>query len=105
MNFYRQACIDRPDHVWNDLKIFKYGNDLKIEQPEDNAEEQYMQPVIVDESMCQSKNTDTFRWNLSYDEIAKMRNCKPKDVIKSKVFIMHKLKWQIWLFPSGIYLY
>ena len=102
LNFYRQACIDRPDDVWNDLKVFKYGNDLKIEKMEDDEEEQYIKPIIVDESMGQSKNTDTFEWYLSDDEIKKMRNCKPKDVIQSKVFIMHKLKWQIWLLPSGI---
>eukprot|EP01084_Bolivina_argentea_P040163 74219_1 len=34
LNFYQQACVDRPDHVWNDLYVFKYRYNLRHEDEE-----------------------------------------------------------------------
>jgi len=31
-NFYKSACMDRVDHVWNDLCVFKYRYDLRREE-------------------------------------------------------------------------
>eukprot|EP01084_Bolivina_argentea_P313674 543215_1 len=38
-NFYRSACEDRPDHVWNDLNVFKYRYDLRKEDEARKEEE------------------------------------------------------------------
>ena len=38
-NFYRTACMDRPDHVWNDLNVFKYRYDLRKEDEARKEEE------------------------------------------------------------------
>ena len=37
--FYHAACVDRVDHVWNDLSVFKYRYDLRRED-EARAEEE-----------------------------------------------------------------
>ena len=109
LNFYKQACIERPQHVWNDIKVFGYGDDLEKKQEktenDDIKEEKYkyMKPIILDESMCQSQNTETFRWQLSDDDMIKIKDSKPKDVVLSDMFMMHGLKWQFWLFVCCIY--
>ena len=99
LRFYRRAAIDRPDHVWNDLKVLNYNHNLKKNDPDNNTV--YITPNILDERICESKNVDVFKWTFSDDDMNKIKNCKHKEIIKSKIFIMHKLKWQIWLFPNG----
>ena len=100
LNFYMQACEDRPVHVWNDIKTFKYQNDLTQKE----YKEKLMKPIILNESMCESDNTDTIRWQLSDDEIANIKSAKAGDIMKSPVFIMHKFKFQLWLYVC-VYIY
>merc|ERR1712113_686011 len=38
-NFYRSACMDRVDHVWNDLNVFRYRYDLRKEDEARKEEE------------------------------------------------------------------
>ena len=98
LKFYRAAAIERPAHVWNDFKVFDYGYNLKKDDPE-NPE--YKTPVLLDENICESKNTGVFKWTLSDEDMEKVKTCKPKEIIRSKVFCMHQFKFQIWLFPNG----
>ena len=97
LNFYKDACIDRPQHVWNDLKVFNYGYDFqKVNVTKKDMK--FMRPIILDESPCQSNNTEIFKWCLSDHEIAKIKDCKPRDIIKSEIFELHRLRFQIWFY-------
>ena len=62
----------------------------------DGKEYEYV-PIIIDEEICQSDNCETYQWLLSEQELNQIKNSKPKDIIKSNIFIMHGLKFMIWL--------
>ena len=51
--------------------------------------------------MFDSNMTQLFAWDLSLEDMSFIKNSKPKDVIKSKIFILHEFKWQLWLYPNG----
>ena len=45
LSFYKSACIDRPDHVWNDLNVMKFRNDFtRI----DDTQKIFIKPIILD---------------------------------------------------------
>eukprot|EP01084_Bolivina_argentea_P247720 414415_1 len=78
-----------------------------IEDTQEN--EKILTPIIIDERMFNENDTSSiFKWNLPKKEILKLRhandNYKPMiDVIKSDIFIMHGLRAQIWIYPTGMY--
>ncbi|ETO31823.1 hypothetical protein RFI_05294, partial [Reticulomyxa filosa] len=41
-SFYRQAAVDRPEHVWNDLTVFKYRYDLRHQDEARKEEEELL---------------------------------------------------------------
>ena len=96
LDIYKTGCMQTPTHVRKDFKIFGYATDLI------KMTDKYIKPIILDEGICESKNTDVFRWQLSEEEITKMKESKTsKSVIRSKIFMLHKLKFQAWLLPNG----
>ena len=63
-----------------------------------------MEPIILDETMFLSKNTATCKWCLSDDEISRIRQCSQNETVKSKMFTMHRLQFQIWLYVCYAFL-
>ena len=62
-------------------------------------------PIIIDEEICQSDNCDTYQWLLNEQEMNQIKNSKPKDIIKSNIFIMHGLKFMMWLYVQYVFLF
>ena len=58
-------------------------------------------PMIIPESSQQTNEMEIFIWRLSESDIDKVKTAKPKDTIKSEIFMMHGLKWQAWIWPNG----
>ena len=100
LNFYKYACIDRPGAVWHDFEVFNFGYDLRIKSDKDRPV--YMTPIILDGTMGQSVNSETLLWKLSDEEVEQITNAVATDVIRSTIFIMNGLKFQLWLYVCNI---
>ena len=91
--FLRFSVMD-----YKNQEIFAHGNVADDDETYETEQKyKYIKPTIINERMCQSKNTDIFIWNLSKQEIEEIKISKPKDVIMSEIFMMHKMKYQIFL--------
>jgi len=61
--FYKPACIDRPDDVWNDLTMFNYRYDLRKEEDARKEDEAAANPETMP------------RWILCSNKEVVMRSC------------------------------
>eukprot|EP01084_Bolivina_argentea_P148710 259945_1 len=82
-SFYRTACIDRPDHVWNDLQVFKYRYDLR---KEDEARKE-------EESLLNAKPTTLPRYILTNN--SKYFNILFNECLSSKNKDLRHLSWKL----------
>ena len=58
-------------------------------------------PILINETMFESNTASTYKWHFSQKELIQIKNAEPKDIVKSDIFIMHRLKWQMYLIPNG----
>ena len=115
-DFNSELCLDQIKHL-NDSLTFSiyikeftaysepysigdsFDKNYEINFADYCAEDEFVKPIILDERICQSKDTAMFQWQFSEDDIAQIKQSKsPKTVIKSEIFMMNKLKFQIWLY-------
>ena len=96
LDFYKVACIDRPDAVWHDLRVFNFGYDSRRKSDDDKFV--YMTPIILDEMIGQSENGNRIVWKLSNEQIEQIKNATANDIIRSTILNIHGLKFQLWLY-------
>ena len=85
----------------NHRKETIFEDTLEITNEDDGKEEKEVNLVpitIVPESVELFDDTDRFTWELSETERIEFQNAKPKHVVTSEIFVMFRIKLQIWLF-------